>query len=510
MSKRIAALLLGLIMVMSLGAAGLAQEELEYTKLKFIAVGDYDQKAVDVFTEKVNEMLMRDLNCEIEMQNLTFAEYAQSYPLILASGEEWDCIFSATWVDYANNALKGSYLELTNELIETYMPRTWAVAQNKLDGVKVNGKVYMLPQTSPDYWDLTYWAVRGDLMAEAGLEDITTPEELETYLDYVVENHPEMSVININALDNGNKGGAVAQTFLQEEKYAQFYSYDFQINGIYTSAWILDTSDPTDIKLVDEAESDAYFITLYNKCRELMEKGYWAEDCLSVNNALDTYYATGDGAAALKQLGTVAGWVRALRESHPEYDPRLVRVVDTPMFQPPGTSSGASINPKSKNIERTLMACDLLGYEQEYVDLLRLGLEGVHYTLNDNGSYTKIADPEYDWSIPLHRSFLTSSVRNSTSQIPEYYEFNALYGDVNSITPVHMTFAMDTSEVSTEYAALSEAFARYMPILYTGISSDVEATWYEYKEACKAAGAEVFLEEYIAQMQEYYDVTLGN
>ena len=66
-----------------------------------------------------------------------------------------------------------------------------------------------------------------------------------------------------------------------------------------------------------------------------------------------------------------------------------------------------------------------------------------------------------------------------------------------------MTFAMDTSEVSTEYAALSEAFARYMPILYTGISSDVEATWYEYKEACKAAGAEVFLEEYIAQMQEY-------
>ncbi len=510
MSKRIAALLLGLVMLVSMTMACIAEDELEYVKLKFVGVGDYSQKSADVFLEKVNEKLLRDLNCELEIQYLTFAEYAQSYPLILASSEDWDCIFSATWVDYANNALKGSYLELTNELIETYMPRTWEIAQNKLDGVKVNGKVYMIPQTSPDYFDLTYWAVRGDIMAEAGLEDITTPEELETYLDYVVEYHPDMNVINITALDNGNKGGAVAQTFLQEEKYARFYSPDFQINGIYTSAWIIDTSDPTNIKLVDEAESDAYFITLYKKCRELMQKGYWAEDCLSVNSALDTYYATGDGAAALKQLGTVAGWVRSLRASHPEYDARLVRVVDTPMYQPPGTSSGCAINPKSKDIERTLMVCDLLGYEQEYVDLLRLGIEGIHYTVNEDGSYTKVANPEYPWSVPLNRSFPTSAIRNSSTQIPEYYKFNELYGGVNSITPIHMTFAMDTTKVSNEYAALSEAFARYMPILYTGISADVEATWNDYKEACKAAGAEAFLEEYIKQMQDYYDVTLGN
>ena len=55
--------------VSSASGAEDATEELEYVKLKVISVGDPGESC-EVFVEEVNKLLMRDLNCEIEIEYL--------------------------------------------------------------------------------------------------------------------------------------------------------------------------------------------------------------------------------------------------------------------------------------------------------------------------------------------------------------------------------------------------------------------------------------------------------
>ena len=98
------------------------EEEMEYVKLKFISVGDPNAETSEAFLAKVNEMLMEDLNCEIEVQYLTFAEQSTKYPLVVSSGEEYDVIFTASWTSYSTHARNGAYLELTEEMLQKYSP----------------------------------------------------------------------------------------------------------------------------------------------------------------------------------------------------------------------------------------------------------------------------------------------------------------------------------------------------------------------------------------------------
>ena len=46
------------------------EAKLDYVKLKGITIGDPGE-AADVWLEKTNEMLLRDLNCELEMEYIS-------------------------------------------------------------------------------------------------------------------------------------------------------------------------------------------------------------------------------------------------------------------------------------------------------------------------------------------------------------------------------------------------------------------------------------------------------
>lgn len=52
-------------------------------------------------------------------------------------------------------------------------------------------------------------------------------------------------------------------------------------------------------------------------------------------------------------------------------------------------------------------------------------------------------------------------------------------------------------------AAITALVQQYQPILCTGVTEDVEATYNEWKAALDAAGLETVKEEYLRQAQEY-------
>lgn len=486
-------------------------EELEYVKLKIISVGVENTESSQVFLEKVNEMLLRDLNCEVEIQNIPTSDVSTKYPLVLSSGEEFDIIYASRWAGYSSYASKGAYMELTEEMIETYMPRTWEAAADRLDEVKVNGKIYLIPRTGAAYNDHTFVGVRGDIMEEAGLEEITSMQDLEVYLDYVVANHPEMDALNINAYDNGGNTGIMACLALEDET-GFYYVSDDHVVGLaglakqFTGPYILDISDPSDVKYYDEDVVDEYCIKWMKKTQEWQQSGYWADDCLSTNSAPESYYITGNGAAVNRAGSSVESYVRTLQSVDPDADARIYRLTDNyNMVISHGTADGIAINASSKNAERAMMVCDLFGYEQEYVDLLQYGIEGIHYNLTEDGSVELIDDPEYEWSVPTYMGFQTSAARKNAEVLPEFRELEEQYGGENSESPVIRNFSFDSSSVSNEYAAINEVNTKYMGIMKTGLAEDVETYYYEYKEAMKTAGLDVVLEEQLKQLQAFYD-----
>lgn len=114
--------------------------------LKMIFVGpkpvDYDQ----VFGE-INKQLKEKINTTLEAEFLDWSDWAQKYPLKLAANEDFDLIYAANWAGYNDQALKGGFLELTNEMLEKYAPMTWkAMPEVAWGQAKVNGKLYMVPQ----------------------------------------------------------------------------------------------------------------------------------------------------------------------------------------------------------------------------------------------------------------------------------------------------------------------------------------------------------------------------
>lgn len=128
----------------------------------------------DLVFEKINERLKEAINATIDVKFMSWSEYEQKYPLIFASGEDWDIIFTADWCFYNAQATKQGFWEITPEALETYAPMTAeSMYPEAWEQAKVDGKVYMLPM---NYQELTayVWMARGDLMDKYGIESLDT------------------------------------------------------------------------------------------------------------------------------------------------------------------------------------------------------------------------------------------------------------------------------------------------------------------------------------------------
>ena len=70
----------------------------EFVELSMYVISDRPagQDAVD---ENLNKLLKEKLNCSLKINWIGWAEYANKYPLLFSSGEEFDMAYSASWLN---------------------------------------------------------------------------------------------------------------------------------------------------------------------------------------------------------------------------------------------------------------------------------------------------------------------------------------------------------------------------------------------------------------------------
>ena len=141
--------------------------------LTMYLIGDRPVDNDEVFG-KINERLKSEINATIDVKFMSWSEYENKYPLIFASGEDWDIIYTADWCFYNAQATKQGFWEITREDLETYAPMTAETMYPEAwEQAKVGGKVYMLPMNYKEITSYVYMA-RGDLMDKYNITSVSS------------------------------------------------------------------------------------------------------------------------------------------------------------------------------------------------------------------------------------------------------------------------------------------------------------------------------------------------
>lgn len=439
----------------------------------------------DVVDENLNALLKEKLNCTLKINWIGWAEFANKYPLLFSSGEEFDIAYTGTWVNFATLAQKGAFKEL-DDLWPTYAPKNFAAATEaaKMEAT-VDGHYYCVPTQLATY--AAYGAAyRTDILEGTDWpadKVISNLEDVEAYCDIVKQVAPELEPID------------------QCATAPEWYLFGFMPqNGMQC----IDNGGR--FMYIDPSQEKPTIVTpyQYEKTPEFLqmmarwnEKGFFSKNALADSDT----QKTGNGKAALKfhNLDTYSG----LAVSKPEWGFKYGVLTPDP-FHLPFTQDAMVISNTSKNAERAMAFWELVTNDQEVYDAFMYGVKDVTYTLNDAGQYQTTDTNLYATSAMW--SARTDGLNRDAVGTPEDYqnikaEFEA-YIKPGVMGEKYSAFVLDTSAIETEYANCVNVQQQYwwpLELAYT----DAEAGLAEYQAKMEAAGIDKVVAEAQRQLDEY-------
>ncbi|GFI18570.1 hypothetical protein IMSAGC009_03746 [Lachnospiraceae bacterium] len=460
-------------------------------------IGDRPVDNDEVFA-KINERLKAEINATIDVKFMSWSEYEQKYPLIFASGEDWDIIYTADWCFYNAQASKQGFYEITQEALETYAPMTAETMYPEAwEQAKVNDKVYMLPMNYKEITAYVYMA-RGDLMDKYGISSVSTLDEAESYMDAIVKNEPSLIPIDV--------GSDYDKLFLYDRMYKKA-NWESEEKVIAIGPWqvMASVSEVDDeVKVMGSYDYPAFKDTI-ERLKDWKDRGFWSKNAVvNTQNNTESFQA-GKSALAMMNVNTAKSVYASVSAEHPEWD---IRVFDAQDGVPPVLNSylanGMSIFSKSKNPERALMALDYLRNDEEINSLFCYGIEGKHWEAAGEGALVSLPDSAnyaYD-------SNCNWGVRNDAywrvieGGIPNLADMNKEWQET-ARSDRYQTFVFNDESVKNEIAAMGEIFDTDYKLLGLGFTDDPEADIAKLREKMEAAGAQKVYDEIQKQGLEF-------
>ena len=111
--------------------------------------------ATEEMLDQLNAILTEKVNAELAIYYIDWTDYLSVYNLTLAQMDGTvDLVGTATdWLDAWPNAKNGAFLELSEDMLKTYAPKTWAsVSPEHWDLCKYDGNIYLMPEDNYAQW----------------------------------------------------------------------------------------------------------------------------------------------------------------------------------------------------------------------------------------------------------------------------------------------------------------------------------------------------------------------
>ncbi|MBN1876706.1 MAG: ABC transporter substrate-binding protein [Anaerolineae bacterium] len=442
-----------------------------------------DQAMVE---EKLNEISVAALNVKVT----TLYYDNERTMLAMSAGDEWDMVFTCEWFNnFPTQARAGYFADLTN-LLPSVAPGLYtSMPEIVWEGAKVDGQILAIP-VKKDYAAELFWVMDKELF-ESTL-GMTIPDEM-SFFD--IEKYLAAAK---KAWEEGVSG-------TEEAEYPMYISrggvggLTSEFDNIHRGAMLgipySAKGDDADKILVILEHPDLYDRLV--AVHKWYEAGYINPDAPTLDTAPYSPVWAGQGF-----YGADAIWTQSTGV-----------VVKISKFSGPNLSTASirgamnAINADSPNVELALKYQELVNTNKEYRDILRYGIEGVHFNYQEDGTVMRTEQGRTNY-VPWpfsQGSYSLSSVEaaEGVEVDPQMWEviFDG-YKDLQATNAVG--FAFDITPVEGEIAALQVIVDKYWTGLITGVSDPAVEVPKMIAEM-EAAG----LRDVQAEAQSQFDVFLA-
>jgi len=316
-------------------------EGLEPVELIVYFLGDGAADNDEVFA-LINERTSALINTTVRPLFISWADFGTRYPLVFASGEYFDMIYTAHWSYYADQALRGGFYPLSVEMLNTYAPELMAqMPEVALRQARIGENIYMVPNIQHEFGQVGL-LVRGDLRRAHGIPEITS---LEIFKDYLRAISDEPGII---PFDGGSEHDiwAMVELFLYTPND---WAFPHDAVPFYTFS----IQDPTGTMFnFSETQEFHDFLALM---REFNELGVWRMDALTNPNSMVDNFMAGRSGSAINNLTTVANAWQEVITHFPEWEPEVIDATfGTATVVNSFISNGFGIRAISQHPERSL------------------------------------------------------------------------------------------------------------------------------------------------------------
>ncbi len=481
----------------------------EPVTITYMTVGDaYTNGEQEKALEEINKILNEKANATLEVYNIGWTDYLSNYNLTLAQMDGTvDLVGTATdWLDAWPNAQSGAFLELSEDMLKTYAPQTYAqVPAENWEKCKYNGNIYFLPEDHFTQWTNHGFMYRGDWAKEAGLENgVHSWEDMTTYFKGVKENHPDVIPWDSDGTHNVQLTGS----------YLASKTDFISIDGICAGALYGGHKEDPYTLWSPFYEGDE-LIEFAKLMKEWDTLGVWKTDVLNntgVDNREEMYL--GQTSADQHHTETWYGTVRPkMEEQQPGSDVRFFWFGEESgnLVRLNITHGAMAVSAASENPERALMVADLLRNDPEIYRLITLGREGVQYEVVDEEAKTWKRPDSWTNDQEMGIAFNYWWGRNDDLELVDskrdqvtYKELCEAYDAVAIDYPYGLLVA-DLTNIQSQINNINEIHDNYTKQIafgkYSGTAEEIVA---EYREALKNAGFEEVLAELQAQVDAIY------
>lgn len=480
-------------------AAAVDVSSLPQVELRVFAIADAPKNAdlAAQYFEKLNALLTEKLHVTVKFDYAAGNDYQNNYQLVMAAGEKYDLIHSASWLNYATNARKGAFMAL-DDLIPQYAPYIWSqVSEDKWNGVKVGGKIYGVPSTYVE-WSEPSFFYRLDLCEKYGLERPRDFKTVEAYLQAIKDNEPDMLP------SDDYQSQMYGTMFIPSTKYMIVD----KMNDRHSN-FVIDPANPRKVlNTIELPEYKEYMVMM----KDWADRGFWPRSVLSSLEWGVFSVLSGKAAASFNGQFNNYGWMVPENEkTHPgwklDYFTYALSNENAALTAPSATGNMLSVTRNADNPERALMLIDLAHQDQEVYDMMKYGIEGVNYKLTEDGAVdTSFVDLSVDgfnyFSGALFGDKLLERAKTSDwAEAPE--RVKAM--EAQAIPNILDGFVLDTSNIEAEYTALNQVRIEYAFPLQAGLVDDVDAAYATLLQKSQEAGLEACRAEIERLVGEFLD-----
>ena len=445
---------------------------------------------LDTVMAKANEIIEPEIGMKLEMRYLD--GYGEKMKLKMASGEEFDLMFTGYNNNYQTAVSLGGLYDITDfvkeQNITDYMPQFY------LDAATVNGRIYGLPNMQ---------VVSNPVCISI---DKTVADELSLY--------DEMEAIEKAACSAKNIDDIKAYVALLDNLFAQIKAgrpnlytinpeYDLLSTPLYEglTGGLSIRRDGSSDKL--EALYDEEITKLSaQKNHEWYEKGYIRNDIASKGNTLTSDEERRQ--VAITQTTWKPGAEVLLEKTR--QDEVVFAMLQNPYVPRTGALAAmTSVSATSKHPEEAVALMKLVSTNEELFNILAWGIEGKHYTKDETGHVTEIENSGYNkigenaWKLGNQfNAYLVVGQEDGIWEETEKMNNEAVKSPMLGFVP-------NTDSITTELSNISNVGAEYKARKNFGTMDPAE--WYDaYVSDMKAAGVEKVKEE----LQKQYDEFLAS